>query len=159
MTDIFISYARSTAAQAQAVAEALRALGYGVWRDDELPAHRGYAEVIEERLAAAKAVVVIWSAEAVKSQWVFSEANRAREDGKLVQLSLDATRLPMPFDTIQCADMAGWNGDGRAAGWLKVAASVAALMSGAETPRAAVQAATPLPLPTKPSIAVMPFAQ
>ena len=50
MADVFISYARSTAPQAEAVAAALRALGYRVWRDDELPAHRGYAEVIEERL-------------------------------------------------------------------------------------------------------------
>ena len=60
--------------QAHRVAEALRALGYGVWRDDELTAHRAYAEVIEERLKAAKAVVVIWSAEAAKSEWVRSEA-------------------------------------------------------------------------------------
>ena len=50
MSDIFISYARSTEAEAKRIAEALRALGYGVWRDDELPAHRAYAEVIEERL-------------------------------------------------------------------------------------------------------------
>ncbi|MGH6993780.1 MAG: toll/interleukin-1 receptor domain-containing protein, partial [Caulobacteraceae bacterium] len=70
MSEIFVSYARSTAAQAQRIAEALRSLGYGVWRDDELPAHRAYSEVIEERLKAAKAVVLIWSAEAVKSQWV-----------------------------------------------------------------------------------------
>ena len=74
MSDVFISYARSTEPQARRVAEALRALGYGVWRDDELPAHRAYAEVIEERLKAAKAVVVIWSAEAAKSEWVQSEA-------------------------------------------------------------------------------------
>ena len=40
MSDVFISYARSTAKQAQAVGEALRSLGYAVWRDDELPAHR-----------------------------------------------------------------------------------------------------------------------
>ena len=62
MSEVFISYARSNAAQAQMVAETLRALGYSVWRDDELPAHRPYAEVIEERLQAARAVVVIWSA-------------------------------------------------------------------------------------------------
>ncbi|HXQ09574.1 MAG TPA: toll/interleukin-1 receptor domain-containing protein [Caulobacteraceae bacterium] len=78
MADVFISYARSTAAQAHQVAEALRGLGYGVWRDDDLPAHRAYAEVIEERLRDAKAVVVIWSAEAVRSEWVQSEADRAR---------------------------------------------------------------------------------
>jgi hypothetical protein len=40
LSDIFISYARSTAGQAEQIGEALRALGYGVWRDDELPAHR-----------------------------------------------------------------------------------------------------------------------
>src|ERR1700722_7121732 len=131
MSDIFISYARSAASQAQQVAEALRALGYSVWRDDDLPAHQPYAEVIEARLSDAKAVVVIWSAEAVKSQWVFSEANRAREDGKLVQLALDATRLPMPFDSIQCADLAGWSGDLDAHGWRKVVASVGDLVGGA----------------------------
>jgi len=152
MSDIFISYARSTADQAQAVAEGLRALGYDVWRDDELPAHRSYAEVIEERLNAAKAVVVIWSAEAVKSEWVQSEADQARAARKLVQLTLDGARLPMPFDRIQCADLAGWNGDLGAPGWKKVAASVAQLMGGG--------AASPTPDPAirKLSVCVLPFA-
>ena len=89
MSEIFISYARSTAKEAQAVTEALRALGYRVWRDDDLPAHRNYADVIEERLRSAKAVVVIWSAEGVKSQWVRAEADLAREAGTLVQLNID----------------------------------------------------------------------
>ena len=66
MSDVFISYARSTEPQARQVADALRALGYGVWRDDELPAHRAYADVIEERLREAKAVVVVWSADAAR---------------------------------------------------------------------------------------------
>jgi adenylate cyclase len=152
MSDIFISYARSTADQAQQVAEALRVLGYDVWRDDELPAHRAYGEVIEERLQAAKAVVVIWSAEAAKSQWVFSEANRAREDGKLVQLTVDGARLPMPFDSIQCADMAGWSGDAASPSWRKVVASVAELIGGA-----AAQT-TPGPAVRRLSICVLPFS-
>ena len=38
MSDIFISYARSTAPQAQAVEVALRSLGYSFWTDDDLPA-------------------------------------------------------------------------------------------------------------------------
>ena len=89
MSDIFISYARSTEAAGAAVAEALRALGYGVWRDDELPAHRAYADVIEERLKAAKAVVVIWSAEAVKSEWVRRRPTAPARTDKLVQLNVD----------------------------------------------------------------------
>src|SRR5579871_7011444 len=104
MADVFISYARSTERQAQAIAGALRASGYAVWRDDELPPHRSYADVIEERLAAAKAVLVVWSTDAVKSQWVRSEADRAREAGKIVQVNVDGVPMPMPFDQIQCAD-------------------------------------------------------
>jgi hypothetical protein len=38
MSEIFISYARSTATEAQAVAEALRALGYAVRREADPPA-------------------------------------------------------------------------------------------------------------------------
>jgi len=152
MSDIFISYARSTAVQAQRIAEALRALGYDVWRDDALPAHRAYGEVIEERLQAARAVVVIWSAEAVKSEWVQSEADTARTDRKLVQLTVDGSRLPRPFDRIQCADLAGWTGDPDAHGWKKVVASLAELIGGAAAQPAAQPAVRRL------SICVLPFA-
>ena len=153
MSDVFISYARSTAVQAEAVAKALRALGYDVWRDDKLPAHRAYAEVIEERLQAAKAVVVIWSAEAVKSEWVQSEADTARTDHKLVQLTVDGSRLPRPFDRIQCADLIGWNGDLEAHGWRKVVASVGDLVGIGRSPTA-----VPVAAPRKRSICVLPFA-
>ena len=156
MSEIFISYARSTAKQAQVVADALRGLGYVVWRDDELPAHRSYTEVIEERLKAAKAVVVVWSAEAVKSQWVQSEADQARADDKLVQLTIDGAKLPMPFDRIQCADLSGWTGGADAPGWRKVAASIAELTGGPGV-SSAQGVHTPPPL-RKHSICVLPFA-
>lgn len=157
MSEIFISYARSTAAKAQQIAEALRALGYGVWRDDELPAHRSYAEVIEERLKAAKAVVVVWSAEAARSEWVQSEADRARTDRKLVQLSVDGAPLPMPFDRIQCADLTGWSGEADAPGWKKVADSIADLTRGVAPAPAAAQPRTE-PSARHASICVLPFA-
>jgi adenylate cyclase len=157
MSEVFISYARSTEAEAHKVAAALRAMGYGVWRDDELPAHRAYGDVIEERLKAAKAVVVVWSAEAVKSEWVRSEANRARTDRKLVQLSVDGSPLPMPFDQIQCADLAGWSGDIQTAGWKKVAGSIADLVRNGVQPSGA-PAASPARATHRASICVLPFA-
>ncbi|HEX3916412.1 MAG TPA: toll/interleukin-1 receptor domain-containing protein [Caulobacteraceae bacterium] len=128
MADVFISYARSTEGQAQQIAKALRELGYNVWRDDDLPAHRDYTTVIEEHLHAAKAVVVAWSAEAVKSRWVCAEADVAHEAGVLVQLTLDGSTPPLPFNRIQCADMNGWNGEPEAPGWRKVVASVVDLV-------------------------------
>jgi len=153
MAEIFVAYARSTASQAQAVAEALRALGYRVWLDEQLPAHRAYGQVIEEQLRLAKAVVVIWSADAVQSEWVLSEANRAREGRKLVQLTLDNTPLPLPFDQIQCADMKNWTGDAEASGWKKVIASIADLTGGSGVSMVDIAQRTV----RKNSICVLPF--
>ena len=154
MTDVFISYARSTDEQAAAVGDALRSLGYAVWRDDELPAHRAYSEVIEERLNSAKAVVVIWSAEAARSQWVRAEADSARRAGTLVQVRVDATEPPLPFNQIQCVDLSGWSGDRTAPEWRKVEASVQ-LLTG-KLP--ASKDATPAPRArSRPSVCVLPF--
>jgi DNA-binding transcriptional MerR regulator len=134
MTDpqVFISYAQSTEAGAHKIGEALRALDYGVWRNDDLPANLDSTGVIGKRLKAAKAVVVVWSAEAVKSQWVRAEADLAREAGTLVQLSLDGAVPPQPFDRIQCAHLAGWSGDLDAPDWRNVVESIAGLLGGAD---------------------------
>ena len=159
VADVFISYARSTENAAKKVADGLRALGHTVWRDDLLPAHRDYSEVIEERLRAAKAVVVLWSAEAVKSQWVRAEADLARELGTLVQLNLDGTPLPLPFNRIQCPDLRGWDGSTATHGWNTVAASVADLLGSAPDSRApAPFGIPPAATPRKFSVAVAPFA-
>lgn len=127
MADVFLSYARPSADAAKLVAANLRAHGYSVWYDESLPAHRAYSDVIEEQLESASAVVVLWSQEAAQSQWVRSEANRARETGRLIQVRLDNSRLPMPFDQIQCANLVGWRGDLNAPSWQTVVSSVAAL--------------------------------
>jgi len=128
MADVFVSYARTTVEQALQMTEALRALGYSVWIDEQLPAHRNYSHVIERELNEAKAVLVLWSAEAARSDWVMDEAEHAREQHKLVQVSLDKTRLPMPFGQIQCADLTGWTGDLETPGWRKATASIAELI-------------------------------
>ncbi len=75
MPVVFISYAHSSGPNAEMVSAALSSAGYEVWRDDQLPAHRAYGDVIEEELRAAKAVIVLWSADACQSQWVRAEAD------------------------------------------------------------------------------------
>ncbi|MFL6759946.1 TIR domain-containing protein [Sphingomonas sp.] len=127
MSHVFISYARSDEPLAKLVADELRSAGFEVWRDDELPAHRPYAEVIEERINGAGAVVVLWSAEAAKSHWVRAEADTARTALTLIQASLDGTMPPMPFGQIQCADLKAWDGQRTASGWRKLLASVTEL--------------------------------
>ena len=78
----------------------------------------------------------------------------ARNAGKLVQLAVDGVAPPLPFNQIQCADLADWTGDTNALGWRKVAASVAELATGHDLDlglRAATRA-------RKLSICVLPFA-
>ena len=127
MADVFLSYARTNLAAAQRIAALLRAQGFTVWYDESLPAHRAFGDVIEEQLEAARAVLVLWSAEAAASQWVRSEANRGRERHCLIQVRLDDARLPMPFDQLQCVDLRRWDGEPDAAAWSSVVASVAEL--------------------------------
>jgi adenylate cyclase len=110
--------------------------------------------VIEERLKSAKAVVVLWSAEAARSQWVRAEADAARAGGTLVQAAIDGTIPPMPFNQIQCADLSGWAGDCETAGWRKLAASVAAL---AGDPRARMESGRSAKRGQS-SICILPFA-
>ena len=154
MTEVFVSYARSTESQAEQLVEALQSAGYEAWRDDQLPAHRAYADVIQERLSVAKAVIVLWSAEAAASQWVRAEAEAARVAGTLVQLTLDGTLPPLPFNQIHCLDWAGWGGDARGQQWDKLAQSLA-MLAGAPAIKAD---ADDRPSRSKASICVLPFA-
>ena len=153
MPHVFISYARADEPIASLVADELREGGFEVWRDDEIPAHRAYAEVIEERISGAQAVVVLWSAEAAKSHWVRAEADAARNALTLVQATLDGTIPPLPFNQIQCADLKGWDGQRTAAGWRKLIGSVSELAgptkpAADESPRATTRDV---------SVCVLPF--
>ncbi len=112
------------------IANALRLAGHEVWRDDDIPANRAYSEVIEERLTTAGAVLVVWSADAAKSHWVRAEADRAREAGTLIQVTVDGSMPPLPFNQIQCADLRQWNGDASSEIWKKVDANLHAMMGG-----------------------------
>jgi TolB-like protein len=64
----------------------------------------------------------------------------------------------MPFDTIQCAQLAGWAGDLAAPGWRKVAASIAELV-GEASPSSPSQptTATTEAAPVEPLLAVLAF--
>jgi hypothetical protein len=98
MVDVFISYSRSDQAMVAMLAHAVEAAGYQVWWDAELPPHQSYGDVITDKIAGAKAAIVVWSASAVKSEWVRAEADMARNQRKLIQTALDDVTPPLPFN-------------------------------------------------------------
>lgn len=95
MAEVFISYARPDAQQAARVVEGLESAGHSLWWDSDLAVSDDFGMRIEEELAAARCVVVAWSAAARHSLWVRAEATAALEADKLVQVSLDAGKPPL----------------------------------------------------------------
>src|SRR5690349_25056941 len=117
MADIFLSYARATEPKVAEIGGALESSGYSLWWDKALNASDDYAMVIEAELDAAACVVVAWSAPARRSLWVRAEANEALDAGKLVQINLDGTRLPLPFAVLHFLDFSRWRGERQGLPW------------------------------------------
>lgn len=105
MADVFISCSRLDHERVKPIADRLTSLGYSIWRRE----HAGQACVdeAERQLDAAHAVLAVWSRNARNSTWVCAEASRGLDAGKLVQLRIDDTSPPPPFDALDAADMSG----------------------------------------------------
>jgi hypothetical protein len=100
MADIFISYARKDREAAERLAASLKEHGYQVWWDTELVGSDDFRDVILEELTRAKAVIVIWSENSVRSKFVRDEASRADNANKLITTCLpgfDTKTLPLGF--------------------------------------------------------------
>ena len=108
MADIFISYASADRDRARVLADALATQGWSVWWDRTIPPGRQFDEVIEEELAAAGCVVVLWSKASVASSWVKTEAADARDRRILVPVLIEDVKLPLEFRRMQAADLSQW---------------------------------------------------
>src|SRR5262245_37490908 len=100
MSDIFISYSKVDHALALKLSAFLEAEGWTVWWDKSLAAADLYRDEIMKQLAAARAVITIWSPNSVRSDWVRAEAGRAKADGKLIPVKtseLTYADIPLPF--------------------------------------------------------------
>lgn len=160
MVDIFISYSRTNQDRVRVLAESVRALGYAVWWDDELPPHKSYGDVISEKIASAKAAIVCWSGDAAQSEWVRAEADLARNQKKLIQISFDDVMPPMPFNQIQFASLVDWHGQPEHNGWRKVQASLTELCGNGSEARPTTPSCPSAPPPDPPPTAahVGPFS-
>lgn len=147
MSDVVISYAGENEATARQLADAVQREGYGVWRP-EGGSDASTADAVTERIAGAKAVIVIWSDAAASSEWIRAEANVARGMKKLVQTSADGNPPPIPFDAAQVASISTWLGDDAHPGWTAIKAGLAGL--------AGVPAAPGPAVPVEPPVAAMP---
>jgi formylglycine-generating enzyme required for sulfatase activity len=111
MSDIFLSYASADVHRVGPLIEALERHGWSVWWDRTIPPGKRFHRVIEEALAAARCVVVVWSRASVDSDWVLSEAEEGRHRDILVPILIDdGVRIPLGFRQIQAARLVDWHG-------------------------------------------------
>jgi TIR domain len=106
MADVFISYSKSHTEATRNLARELEGKGVMVWWDTELLAGESFRERIIQEIKACKAAIVIWTPDSVHSDYVLSEAERARVARKLIQLrtpDLEPDELPPPFDTMHAS--------------------------------------------------------
>jgi acyl carrier protein len=111
MGDIFISYARSDREKARLFAETLQQEGLSIWWDPEIPPGQTFDSVIEEAIDSAKCVIVLWSENSVRSDWVKTEAAEGKRRNILIPVLLDEVKIPLEFRRIQTADLMNWKGE------------------------------------------------
>lgn len=121
---IFISYARADRPRVKPLADALLAQGFDVWWDALIEGGAGFAQMIEAKLEAADAVIVVWSAASVGSDWVRDEAAHARDRKRIVPVSIDGTEAPLGFRQYHTVDLSKWHGRADAPEVAKVIAGI-----------------------------------
>lgn len=109
MAKLFLSYSRKDEAKARRFADWLEREGHDVWRDqDDIGGGASFSAEIEKALKDCDAVLVLWSAESVRSAWVRDEAGFGRDEGKLIPFSADGTEPPLGFKQFQSIDVSKW---------------------------------------------------
>ena len=84
--DVFLSYSSKDGALVEKLAGQLEGKRISVWYDRGLIAGQPFRDILQRRIEATKAVVVLWTENSVEFDNVRSEASLAHSDKKLIGL-------------------------------------------------------------------------
>ena len=110
MVQIFVSYANPDRPRVETLVRALHQRGWKIWWDRSIIPGRAFDEVIEQALDASECLIVVWSKDSVRSQWVKTEAAEGVRRGILVPVLFDDVTMPLEFRRIQAARLVDWDG-------------------------------------------------
>ena len=97
MADIFLSYARPDKVFVSKIVSILEVGKQSVWWDGNLKGRGKFRPEIQENLANAHIVLVIWTPKSINSPWVTREALIARDSGRLLSLCVAGIKPPIGF--------------------------------------------------------------
>jgi len=108
MRAVFLAYSHADGRRAEAIAKLLERAGWSVWWDQTTTAGTRFDKAIEDAIAAAKCVVVLWSSTSVDSEWVRAEASEGKQRNVLVPVLIDDVVMPLEFRRIQALRLTDW---------------------------------------------------
>jgi hypothetical protein len=129
---VFLSYSRQDKERAQQIAKSLKAEGISICWDHDIPLGRDYQVVVEEMLTAASCVIVLWSSNSIKSQWVRTEATAGLEREILLPVMIEPVKIPLAFKLVQTEDFTNWRGDTQSEPWRRLVLQVRAMTCGGD---------------------------
>ncbi|MCA8993696.1 MAG: toll/interleukin-1 receptor domain-containing protein [Planctomycetaceae bacterium] len=124
MADVFLSYAREDHLHAGKLYKVLTGCGFSVWWDNNLRGGDQISSAIKGELSSATCVVVLWSKNSSRSEWVEAEANEARKQNKLVSLAYETNVFPIHFEGRHNLPIGPYLNDGDIVSLLKLIESV-----------------------------------
>ena len=107
MPDVFVSYSSQDRDRVIPLVAAIERRGWSVWWDRDIESGSAYDRAIETAIDEAKCIVVVWSENAIESDWVRNEAGEGLERDVLIPIVIDAVRPPLAFRRVQTIDFSG----------------------------------------------------
>jgi hypothetical protein len=145
MADVFVSYTREDQSRVAGIVDGLRQAGLSVSWDLDIPGGADWRRTLQEHLASAPCVIVLWSELSAGQPGTFvqDEAARAMKRGVLLPVRIDAVEEPLGFSHLQSMNLVGWAGDVDDPRFTGVVAAARAMIAG--EPRPAPMPAPPIP--------------
>jgi TIR domain len=99
---VFISYAHADRDRIEPIVRRLAAK-FNVWWDRDLELGDTWRRTLQDKIDAARALIVFWTANSVKKDFIWSEVQRSKENrGVIVSVILDhQARVPLGFSELQ----------------------------------------------------------
>lgn len=107
---VFVSYAHADHQRVEPLVQFL-AERFNVSWDRGIEVGNNWRQWLMEQLDSARCLVVVWTAQSVRREFIWSEVERVKERGIVVPVKLDRNaQIPLGFDTMQHLDLTRWNG-------------------------------------------------
>jgi hypothetical protein len=127
---VFLSYSQMDKEKARLIADCLTFERIDVVWDVKIPpGSPDYQRVIAEMLDRASCVIVLWSPNSVKSDWVLIEATEAKERGIILPAMIESAKLPLGFKLVQTENFTQWQGDRLSEPWQRLILQVRAMLT------------------------------